>query len=687
MAHMTQQIVCSRCSKRIGSKVGGSFTGWIFQENRCTCAENSRTKSIATQARLVSGTSLPSVYTSNSVIGDFGDRYKIVEFIGSGGMGLVYSVVDRDLDKSFAIKVLRSELIADKMTIKRFEQEAKTVATLTHPNLAAIHGQGRTKDGAPYLVMDLVVGSSVSDILRNEYCLDAPTALDVFAQVTAALAYAHRKGVVHRDLKPSNILICSDTGLVKVVDFGIAKLLPTNEQGKVDLTQTGDIFGSPLYMSPEQCQGDSLDARSDIYSMGCVMYETVCGMPPFSGANPVKVILAHLSEQPKRPSLTSPMANIPSALEAVILECLKKNPEERYQSMKDLHNDLNLVREGRQPQGIQSTEKSAHKEKPTMLLFYSALSLCLIGALVVFIAMKPMPQSAPSAAPVHPAKNLELQPYLPINAASEIAKEQILKNLLSKYIAITDVTDKDLEAFDQATVTQDVSITDSDLKGPGLAHLIHLPLRSLSLSNTSINARGISEIQNMAGLVNLNFRGSGITDSELEYIANLKKLSNLNLSDDSITSKGLSYLVELKNLNSLNLSGNNFSMNELNVCAKMPVLKMIALNRTNINAEMLQSVLVKLKNLRGIALDQTQITDSSVDEIVKSKLSAIFMMHTEINDQSLQKLGQMKSLRLLDVTGCEKISGEAIRRLREQNPNLKIVTTSFRTDRRPLLKY
>lgn len=258
---------------------------------------------------------------------EFGERYKVCEILGSGGMGIVYRVIDEQIGKTFALKVLRPELVSDRMTVKRFEQETKTVALLSHPNLAAIYGQGKASNGAPYLVLDLVIGSSLADVLQAEYCLDSTTAIDLFCQITDALAYAHSRGVVHRDLKPSNVLISSETGLIKLVDFGIAKYLPTDQSGKVDLTQTGDIFGSPLYMSPEQCQGDELDARSDIYSMGCVMYETVCGVPPFTGANPVKVILAHLNEQPKCIGEAAPMAKVPKSLESIILHCLKRSQQ------------------------------------------------------------------------------------------------------------------------------------------------------------------------------------------------------------------------------------------------------------------------------------------------------------------------------------------------------------------------
>ena len=266
-------------------------------------------------------------------------------------MGTVYKVQYEPLDKVLALKVLKPEFATDQSAIKRFEQEGKSASTLSHPNMVSVYEYGLNKGGCPYILMDYLDGPSLEAVLKeNGGFLDVERALNIFLQLTNSLNHAHQKGIIHRDIKPSNVILLQNLGspdFVKVLDFGIAKVLPVGDRRTLLHTQTGDIFGTPLYMSPEQCKGDKLDFRSDIYSLGCLMYEVLSGSPPFAGDNPIRIILHHLNDRPARFSARFPELAIPVGLESLVLACLEKDPDTRYQSMRTLAGDLELIGEGK----------------------------------------------------------------------------------------------------------------------------------------------------------------------------------------------------------------------------------------------------------------------------------------------------------------------------------------------------
>lgn len=269
--------------------------------------------------------------------------YEILETIGGGGMGVVYKVRHRGADSVLAMKILREELASDPINVKRFQQELKTTSSLTHPNVVPIYDSGLADDGRPYFVMEYLDGLTLEEILRDEGFLDIDRFLQVFTQVSDALIQAHEKRIIHRDLKPSNIMVTTtDTGfeLIKVLDFGIARVFQKASKDGARLTQLGDVLGSPTYMSPEQCLSQKLDERSDIYSLGVVMYEALAGLPPFAGENPVEIIMGHLQTRPAVIKKLRPDFNIPDDLESLIYGCLEKEAVLRPQTISDLSAEL-----------------------------------------------------------------------------------------------------------------------------------------------------------------------------------------------------------------------------------------------------------------------------------------------------------------------------------------------------------
>lgn len=271
------------------------------------------------------------------------NKYEILEKIGAGGMGAVYRARHQLMHRQVAIKMVLAQLSANSMTLKRFTQEARATSQLNHPNILTVFDFGISPSNQPYLVMDFLEGVNFGRVLEETRQIPVPRAIGIFLQVCAALGHAHQKGIVHRDLKPSNIMLIELDGqpdFVKVLDFGIAKVLSSVDGETDNLTRTGEVFGSPLYMSPEQFRGKSMDARSDIYSLGCVMYRSLAGICPVTGKDVLECMYKHVNETIPPFSVTAPEAGVPERLEQIIMKALAKDPDDRYASMNDLRADL-----------------------------------------------------------------------------------------------------------------------------------------------------------------------------------------------------------------------------------------------------------------------------------------------------------------------------------------------------------
>ncbi|RMI34123.1 Stk1 family PASTA domain-containing Ser/Thr kinase [Nocardia stercoris] len=273
-------------------------------------------------------------------------RYELGEIIGFGGMSEVHKARDLRLGRDVAIKVLRADLARDPTFYLRFKREAQNAAALNHPAIVAVYDTGEAEiDGGPlpYIVMEYVDGDTLRDIVRGTGPLPPRRAMEVVADVCAALDFSHKNGIVHRDMKPANIMI-NRQGAVKVMDFGIARAIHDSAN---PVTQTAAVIGTAQYLSPEQARGEPVDARSDVYSVGCVLYEILTGEPPFTGDSPIAVAYQHVREDPKSPSHVHP--GVPRELDAVVLKAMAKNPANRYQSAAEMRQDLIRVLGGQKP--------------------------------------------------------------------------------------------------------------------------------------------------------------------------------------------------------------------------------------------------------------------------------------------------------------------------------------------------
>jgi serine/threonine protein kinase/Tfp pilus assembly protein PilF len=385
------------------------------------------TKLIALKEISVSPTETFETPTEELTTGaTFAGRYQIIEELGKGGMGKVYRVLDKKLNEEVALKLIRPEIALDKNTLERFQNELKLARRISHRNVGRMYELMEEK-GIHFITMEYVPGEDLKSFIRRSRQLTIGTAVTLAKQVCEGLTEAHRLGVIHRDLKPSNIIIDKE-GNARIMDFGIARSIKTK-----GITGTGVMIGTPEYMSPEQVEGKEVDQRSDIYSLGIILYEMLTGRVPFEGDTPFTIGVKQKSEMPKDPKEFN--AQIPAGLSQLILRCLEKDKGKRYQSAEELHSELTSIEKG-----IPFTELIVPKKEPKTvkaeiklknLILYGAVAILLISAIVVGISLLTRHPKAIDSIAVLPFENVNKDPDL------EYLCEGITDNLIDKLSQLT----------------------------------------------------------------------------------------------------------------------------------------------------------------------------------------------------------------------------------------------------------
>ena len=335
-----------------------------------------------------------------------GGKYRIEERIGQGGMGTVYRAVQSGLNRDVAVKILKRELNVDRDTVARFHREANAMSLLHHPNTVRVYDFGQTDDGLLYLVMELLRGELITTRLTREGALNELEALRFTQQILRSLAEAHSKGLVHRDLKPDNIFVANVEGhhqpVVKVLDFGIAKVVAPDKALDQFETQAGTVFGTPRYMSPEQAQGGQLDNRSDLYSVGTLLYQMLTGRAPFVDDDAVVVMAKHIREMPDPPRKAAPDRRIPASLEAAVMRALAKEPSARFQEATEFEAALEACVPEVLAAQTGAHEISSIRPDTPRVLVWSMVGLLVAG--VSYVAYR-------SFSPVHgSARGIAAQP-------------------------------------------------------------------------------------------------------------------------------------------------------------------------------------------------------------------------------------------------------------------------------------
>ncbi len=575
--------------------------------------------------------------------GVLADRYTLLDLIGTGGMGRVYKARDGVLNRTVAIKLLASGRLGDSASV-RFQREAKALSNLRHSGIVSIYDFGSTDSCHPYMVMEYVDGDTLRTVISKNKRLSIRTAIDIMVQLCEAMAHAHAKGIVHRDLKPANMLVSDQDGNhdVRVLDFGVSKIL-TDTRENQELTHTGQIVGSPYYLSPEQAISGAVDERSDIYAMGCVLFECLTGRVPFSGQSAIETINKHIfADIPTLAETTG--RDFPMELESIVATALQKESSARFQSVLEMRDALVNVPivEKAKPRSPETTDSSDEHHSAKLTKLYTTLALVAVLTVILLIwwlfkfrtvTMTPGSEKLyPSASAI---KGID-QP------AADLSEEYVKKS--------DGFTDQMVEKI-LARKTKVLTINE----------------------NFSINDERLSKLFRLGQFDTVCLFKSGGSDKAFKEITNQRSLEYLQITRGPITDKGVEYIAKVKSLQRLDLNDcHNITVASLKtLAAKKPDLKVLCIGDTAIRGSDLQ-ILSKFTKLESLDLRHSAKLydkDLSVLKSLKNLKRLILHENRLLTDGCLPILESLAPhLDWLDISNCENISRESLGRLRKVLP-------------------
>lgn len=649
------------------------------------------------------------------------DKFRVIKLLGRGGMGSVYQVQHLHLQTEYALKCLNRQQQND-ASWRRFENEARASNKLDHPNLIKVHDSGLLPDGQPYFVMDLVKGITLADEIKKTGRLPVHIVLKLFIQVGFALSYAHERGVIHRDIKPTNIMLVNNkdgtlSNSVKVVDFGIAKLTGQDEFNQQTLTRTGEIFGSPLYMSPEQCMGIAVDHRSDLYSLGCVMYEALTGAPPFVGDNALSTMMRHQSESPLALKEASMGIEFPEQLELLVRRLLEKDPADRYSNASLLTADLVVLEQNLHTgvtislnvddikrksvswpnQGIFGASKSSAL---FLLTVVSAYGLGLASGVIwqrnAETAKVPEPEKDTShlierSSSFPPAIDLRLTSRGPVPIEGSGDGKPVHINYKPRYFT-SDVgrvrvfhfpKDANLGKIESAVDPQT-----STFPMQGEVSLL-VPV-SIRVNDTFLNNPILMSKFRPDEIAAFRFQGcEKPIGSVLVHTSKMINLTDVELTDSRADSSDLKYLERIPNLEKLTFDHSQMTINDVVQFKKLPSLIRLGVSDMK-DVKPLMKVLPSLKNLMRLDIAKCKLDAEDISAIGRiEKLNYLDLTAVaSLNDKTLPLLLNAQFLSSIDLEKCRftRASIPTLQRfprlisLRITDPEESSAPGSFRSD-------
>jgi serine/threonine protein kinase len=594
------------------------------------------------------------------------NRYKIASITGIGGWSTVYSAEDTKLNRQVAVKILHLHLCVDPEKLQRFQREAQAASAIVHNNVAIMHDCGFTSNGRPYITMELVEGNSLAQVIRKGRSI--PEYIEIFEQVCDGLQAIHKMAVIHRDLKPNNIVI-SNEGVVKVLDFGSAKWILQDEV----LTKTDEAVGTPCYMSPEQCLGQKLDARSDIYSLGCMVYEAITGVKPFAAESALASMQLQLKSMPPRMRTTKQTgALVPPKLEALVFKALAKNPQDRFNSIAEFKTALVNCQKA---DGLFASivprvawQRMNAGERKIMISCLIAAPLALMLLAILPHGTKQRTLNFPVGRPVGylylvgnengKITKSRLAPaegavQVDINARvnlSEVPKKDANLSFLSKLkpdaldtldLFDSPMSDATIAQINQQSGLHTLSLGRCDITDKQL-HSLNLPnLTGLNLSDTKISDVGLANIEKrFPKLLWISLRGNeSVSDTGIQSVASIDHLNTLTMDDTAkVTDDCLAAVSACQSLRTLDLNSDNITDRGVSAVAKADRLFNLDLGGTHITNEGVDK-LSSTQNLHNLNLSQTALTDAAVNSLARMKqLKTLSLTSTSISKQKLSEL-------------------------------------------------
>ena len=602
-------------------------------------------------------------------------KYRLMEGIGEGGMGVVYKVEQVLLNRQMALKTLTGNEFSES-SIRRFQAEAKLLAKLDHPGLVKVQDFGFIDNVKPFLVMDFVQGRTLSSVLKSSGVMSLDAAIKIFVELCFALGYAHSKNIVHRDIKPSNIMLTtpgldSENEHVKVLDFGIAKLLHRGLNETDSLTRTGEIFGSPFYMSPEQCHGRPVDHRSDIYSMGCVMFEVLTGAPPFAGETSISTIMMHQSQKPLTLKEASMGREFPPEIEKLVASMLEKDPNNRVQSLLDVAQLLIGVQKGLsggtilpRPMSAPNHDSKHSKSGDHLHTKFVGYAICvlLLGVMGMLGVLYFNQQSAKGP--------LSADPDLPYTSWTKMSED-------GRYKVFTFPHDYSLGTLGYGPVAKLKVAARGEVKIPATETLVFIPNNAF-LSHPQFLRNFLPN-----DLTYIDFKESGVTDSKLDqykvtararlrdeeliYCKYLTGLSGLGLKNCKVTDAGMEYIKDLP-LSDLNLDGTEVTSAGLKKLRNLHKLVFLRACNLQDGGEILKA-LAGSTRMTYLAVTATNLKDEDLKPLsTMPNLESVNLSYNPgITDKGLKYIEQMKNVKSIAIELTSVTADAALKSFKKMN--------------------
>ncbi|MCB9469253.1 MAG: protein kinase [Candidatus Obscuribacterales bacterium] len=645
------------------------------------------------------------------------EKYEILSRLGRGGMSIVYKGKHKLMDRIVAVKLLRPELVAIPQLVERFKRESKAISTLRHPNIVTVFDFGLIKDAhsTPFLIMDYLEGRTLDEVLKEEGKLNLTRAVELFSASCDALAHTHEMGIVHRDIKPSNLLLRKEPNgseTLTIFDFGIAKMLQ-GESSVHKLTASGEVFGSPLYMSPEQVSAKEIGAASDVYSLGCVIFEALAGKPPYRGDSANETMLMHKKNPvPDLPVNEFHGEAIPPTLASLVRDCLDKDPENRP-SIERLGIYLETLLSDLNPEPEPEPEEQDEKRNYNPLDFLKSnfrvgttlvviLLLAITGSIVFFTRASqkdilPVTGNSQQKAFVTSADRLgtlpDYKPFIDSHfkysaanktlQATEFVRDEdllLLKNHKEDFnylilhnshirgktfwaikdlpinfidLADTNITDSSLK---QLAMSKTISYIDlsscTEITDKGIKHLVGLKsLRGLILESARVNDETMKILMQMPQLTELGVKAPcRISDLGMDRILTLKHLNNLNISGNYFSTSKLRRLKELQNLEILNVSNCKLNNNSLKELTSLKLRALSATGNSDITA-------AGINNLKGFGqidllyLSGNNIDDNNLKTILALRPATLDIAFTKVSPAGLKLIADCDFIEVLGLAG------------------------------------
>lgn len=559
-------------------------------------------------------------------------------------MGEVYKAHDSILAIDVAIKILPSSLA--ELGAARLQREAIALAKLKHQNIARVIDFANTEDGSPYMVMEYLEGQTLDKLIKQEEKLSLQTVINIFKQICLGMEYAHSQGIIHRDLKPSNIIVLNQDSkepLVKILDFGVAKVASENQR----LTATDVIVGSPLYMSPEQALGETDKPATDIYSLGCLMFEVLTGVPPIKGPTALDTLSMHRNSAPPLISEISSSYDFPVRLIELVDRCLRKDPTQRPQSALEIDEELDQLWNPIKSDSISQTEKTNNKEKKSPLKIAVIFSI-VSGIIVCSGIMISLWNTKPNKPVIKP--EIE-KPEQKISDSKLFEPEQKFKlkdKTVSSAAPLKDADLKEIQNWDIDTL----STTNSKLSGSGLEFISDKNMKEIKLIKSLFRDENSYLLPKFKSLATLHLESNYLSDNSIESVAQCDSLETVFLYSELLTDKSLQYLSKLKDLKLLTIHSEKITSDGLSYLQHSNHLAGLKLERMNCKSSLGEN-LANIKSLRKLALKNLQnLNYDCLKGIEKSKIDSIALEEMKLDKNSIDAVLGCPSLYSIQFNNC-----------------------------------